>query len=98
MSRCQLAPALPSQGRAGIYGPYSLSRKKYEMRLAASLASGCAKSQVSGGMASGWVPPLPCCVTLVTHFPSLGLSFCLCKRKLAIPVSLTSTPPDDSAS
>lgn len=44
-------------------------------------------------MTSGWVLPLPCCVTLASHFPSLGFSLHLCRGN---PGSLTSTPPDGS--
>ena len=93
-------PATPFQGQAGPSSPYSLGHGKHKVRLVGSLSFGCSRRRghwLSEGLASGWVLPLPCCVTLASHFPSLGLSFWFCKRKSVIPASLTSTPPDDSA-
>lgn len=93
MPRCQLLQLSPPRAEQAFSGPIVWA-------IVASLASGCSKRTrhwLSGNLASGWVLSLPCCVTLSSHFPSLGLSFILDKRKLVIAVSLTSTLPDDSA-
>ena len=51
---------------------------------------------VSADLASVWVLAPPYCVTLASHFPSLGLSFHLCRRILIISASLTSASPHSS--
>lgn len=91
--RCQLLQLSPPRAEQAFPAPVVWA-------IVVSLASRCSKRTrhwLSGNLASGWVLPLPCCVTLASHFPSLGFSFSLCKRKLVIAASLTSTPPDDSA-
>lgn len=90
----------PLPGQRRPFSLFSLGHGNNKTRLVASFASGCSKRTrhwLSGNLASGWVLLLPCCVTLASYFPSLGLGFSLCKRKQVIPASLISIPPDDFA-
>lgn len=85
-----------SQVRAGLSSVYSMGHGKKKMRLVVSFASGAREVSMSADLAFGWVLPPPYCVTLARHFPSLGLSFHLCRRKLIISASLTSASPHNS--